>query len=115
VYIIFSLPYLRELTKWSQDEPNKYKLEAIGQYFLSGRPKFVTFTSPDPKTLPLPNPAYLHIHATCAKVAHLSGASEYIELTWRRLEEICVLAEDGGSSELLNEAILSSAMCLISV
>jgi len=65
--------------------------------------------------LPLPNPAYLHIHATCAKVAHLSGAAEYIETIWRRMEEIRVLAEDG-ASEVLNEAILfSSSMRLISV
>lgn len=83
--------------------------------FLFGRPEFVTFSTPDPETLPLPKPAYLHIHATCAKIAHLSGASEYIEKVLRDLEEICVLAEDGGSSQLLHEAILSSAIRLISV
>ena len=83
--------------------------------FLFGLPEFVTFSSSDPEKLPLPKPAYLHIHAMCAKVAHLSGASEYIERVLRDLEEICVLAEDGASSHLLNEAILSSAIHLISV
>ena len=83
--------------------------------YLLRRPEFVTFSSPDPEKLPLPKPAYLHIHATCAKIAHLSGASEYVEKILRDLEEIRVLAKDGGSSQLLNEAILSSAMRLISV
>ena len=83
--------------------------------YLIARPEFVTFSTPDPEKLPLPKPAYLHLHATCAKVAHLSGASEYIEKALIDLEEICVLAEDGGSSHLLNEAILSSEMRLISV
>ena len=99
----------------SQEEGDKYKLEASYPMFLFGRPEFVTFSSPDPEKLPLPKPAYLHIHAMCAKVAHLSGASEYIERVLRDLEEICVLAEDGASSHLLNEAILSSAIHLISV
>jgi hypothetical protein len=98
-----------------QEERDKYKLEAADSMFLFGRPEFVTFSTPDPKTLPLPKPAYLHIHAKCAKIAHLSGASEYIEKVLRDLEEICVLAEDGGSSQLLHEAILSSAIRLISV
>lgn len=34
----------------------------------------VTFKSADPR-LPLPNPDYLAIHAACARVSHLSGAS----------------------------------------
>ena len=75
----------------------------------------MTFSLPDPENLPLPNPAYLHIHAVCATVAHLSGATEYIDQMWRRMEETHVLAEDGGSSELLTEAILSSALHLVSV
>ena len=28
---------------------------------------------------PLPNPTYLHIHATCCHIAQLSGAEEYLE------------------------------------
>ena len=29
--------------------------------------------------LPLPNATYLHIHATCCRVVHLSGAWDYLE------------------------------------
>ncbi|KAI1783988.1 hypothetical protein LXA43DRAFT_1044466 [Ganoderma leucocontextum] len=29
--------------------------------------------------LPLPNPTYLHIHATCCHIAHLSGAWDHLE------------------------------------
>ncbi|KAF9064412.1 hypothetical protein BDP27DRAFT_1471999, partial [Rhodocollybia butyracea] len=32
-------------------------------------------------SLSLPDPALLALHATCAKVAHLSGAGEYIDRT----------------------------------
>ena len=38
--------------------------------------------------LPLPNPIYLSIHATCCRVAHLSGAGEYIEKILEDLEDI---------------------------
>jgi len=81
--IIYSLRDLRG--GWWQGEPNKYKLEAADSMLLFTRPEFVTFSSPDSKKLPLPKPAYLHIRATCAKVAHLSGASEYIEKVLRDL------------------------------
>jgi hypothetical protein len=67
-------------------------------------PDQVEFTSHHP-ALPLPNPTYLALHAACAKVAHLSGAGEYIEKTMRDLEEISVLSEDGSSAELLKRAL----------
>ncbi|KAI6019266.1 hypothetical protein BKA83DRAFT_4303562 [Pisolithus microcarpus] len=72
------------------------------------RPEYVTFSTPDPDEYPLPNPAYPAIHATRIKVAHLSGAAEHIEEVLRRMEDTLVLAEDGGSSEILYTAILSS-------
>jgi len=28
--------------------------------------------------LPLPNPAYLNLHAACCRIAHMSGAAEYL-------------------------------------
>ncbi|KAI6012252.1 hypothetical protein EDC04DRAFT_2905058 [Pisolithus marmoratus] len=95
-------------------EPDKYKLEAVDDCLISRSPKYVTFSTPDPQRLPLPSPTYLAIHAACAKVAHLSGAAEYIEKILRRMEDTCVLAEDGGSAELLHTAITSS-MRLVSV
>ncbi|KAI6155635.1 hypothetical protein BKA82DRAFT_991374 [Pisolithus tinctorius] len=89
------------------EEPNTYRLEATQTYLLNKRPKYVTFTTADPK-LPPPSPKYLAIHAACARVAHFSGAAEYIEKVFRDMEDIDVLAQDGGSSGLLHEAILNA-------
>ena len=54
-----------------------------------------------PAYLPLPNPRYLEIHAACCRVAHMSGAAEYFDRMIRDVEETRVLAEDGGSAEVL--------------
>jgi hypothetical protein len=67
-------------------------------------PSRVVFKSSDPH-LPLPNPRYLELHAAAAKVAHLSGAADYIEKTLRDLETVRVLSEDGSSAELLKSAL----------
>ncbi|KAI5999981.1 hypothetical protein EDD15DRAFT_2362512 [Pisolithus albus] len=88
--------------------PNRYRLEGVKDWCVANRPEYATFSTPDPEKYPLPNPAYLAIHAACVKVAHLSGATEHIEEVLRRLEDTFVLAEDGGSSEILYTAILSS-------
>ncbi|KAF9513329.1 hypothetical protein BS47DRAFT_1485733 [Hydnum rufescens UP504] len=71
---------------------------------FSNRFPTIVFTSSDP-LLPLPNPRYLEMHAAAAKVAHLSGAAEYIERTLRDLEEVKVLSADGSSAELLKSAL----------
>ena len=63
------------------------------------------FQRPAPAYLPLPDPRYLEIHAACCRVAHMSGAAEYFDRMTRGLEEIRVLAEDGGSSEVLSHAL----------
>ncbi|KAJ3564942.1 hypothetical protein NP233_g7959 [Leucocoprinus birnbaumii] len=65
----------------------------------------IKFTSPDPELLPLPNPEYLKLHASCARVAHLSGAGKYIEELSGDLEDSLVLAEDGGSAGTLEYAL----------
>ncbi|GBE87980.1 hypothetical protein SCP_1202060 [Sparassis crispa] len=56
--------------------------------------------------LPLPDPRLLSLHATCAKVAHLSGAGEYIDAILRDMEELKLLASDGGSAHVLQDALL---------
>jgi hypothetical protein len=65
-------------------------------------PAMVEFKTPDPKRLPLPDPRLLHLHATCAEVAHLSGAAEYIEDILDNMDggAMGVLAEDGSSYAL---------------
>lgn len=65
----------------------------------------VDFTTSDPVKRPLPDPRYLELHAACARVAHLSGAAEYIDQILREEEVTKVLAFDGGSSDLLNHIL----------
>lgn len=55
--------------------------------------------------LPVPNPTYLRIHAACCRVLHLSGAAEYVDLVFRKMEDIPVLAEDGSSFDVLAMAL----------
>ena len=69
--------------------------------------RFVTFSSTDPEYLPVPAPELLTLHATCCKVAHLSGAAEYIDKVYRDVEEMGVLASDGTSGDILSYALLS--------
>ncbi|THU79641.1 hypothetical protein K435DRAFT_697356 [Dendrothele bispora CBS 962.96] len=55
--------------------------------------------------LPLPNPTYLHIHASVCRVAHMSGAADYIDFISRAMEQLDVLAEDGSSADFLAGAL----------
>lgn len=67
--------------------------------------------------LPLPNPEYLHIHAHVCEVAHMSGAANYIDYIFRKMENISVLAEDGTSADVLKGALsflTSAPRCLAS-
>ena len=58
--------------------------------------------------LPLPDPCLLRLHAACAKVAHLSGAGQIVDEILRDIEELNVLASDGGSAHVLTAALLNS-------
>lgn len=61
--------------------------------------RLVTFTSVD--GLELPDPRYLRLHATICRVAHMSGAPEYLDLYDYEQEERGVLARDGTSADFL--------------
>jgi len=64
--------------------------------------EIVTFSqAPGFEHVPLPSPLYLKIHAAFAKVAHLSGAADFIDRVYEDLEEMDVLASDGSSSTTL--------------
>ncbi|GBE87626.1 hypothetical protein SCP_1103030 [Sparassis crispa] len=58
--------------------------------------------------LHLPDARLLRLLATCAKVSRLSGAGEYIDAILRDMEELKVLASDGGSAHVLLDALLHS-------
>jgi hypothetical protein len=49
----------------------------------------------------------LALHATCCKVAHFSGAAEYIDMIYRDADEMGVLAPDGTSGDMLGFALSS--------
>lgn len=87
--------------------PNTYTLHAPRSGYIKAYWKrTVTFTTPDSVKLPVPSPEYLAIHATCCKVAYLSGAGEYIERILREMEDTKVLSQDGASAEALQYALL---------
>jgi hypothetical protein len=67
-------------------------------------PPKVTFQTHDPIRLPVPRREYLVLHAACARIAHLSGAADYIETIHRELESTTVLSNDGSSMGILDAA-----------
>ena len=48
------------------------------------------------KTIPAPDPRIIALHAACARIAHMSGAAEYLKETI----EISVLTEPKATREL---------------
>ena len=68
--------------------------------------KSVTFSTTDPQNLPVPSPSLLALHATCCKVAHFSGAAEYIMKVYRDAEDMSVLSSDGTSGDILTYKLM---------
>jgi len=83
--------------------PNQYTLHSVHPFVLANLPQTVTFTAQN--NLPLPSQRYLALHAACAKVAHLSGAGEYIDAVDRDIDTTRVLARDGSSAGVLADAM----------
>jgi hypothetical protein len=69
---------------------------------IDGAPMVVKFTSKYEEA-PLPEPRLLALHATCARVAHMSGAAEFLDQLRWDAEETRVLAFDGSSARLLSD------------
>jgi len=95
------------------ETPNKYKFcTAISSHFdLDSPPNetpMIEFKV-NPKALkafpgkefPLPDRKLLTIHAACARVAHMSGAAEYIDEFDRDVEDTLVLSTDGSDAPLI--------------
>ncbi|CUA75449.1 hypothetical protein RSOLAG22IIIB_11741 [Rhizoctonia solani] len=79
---------------------NTYTIGRRHPGIRSDVPATIIFTASAP-TLPLPDRRYLALHAACARVVHLSGASEAISLLIDEQARIGALLEDGSSAELL--------------
>ena len=77
---------------------------------LVGLPETVTFTTHDNALLP--DPHFLALHATCAKVTHIPGAGEYIYGVDRDMDTTPVLSKDGSSSRVLIEAMTRIAIAI---
>jgi hypothetical protein len=57
----------------------------------------------------------LALHATCCKVAHFSGAAEYIDMIYRDADEMGVLAPNGTSGDMLGFALSSLSDHTVSI
>ncbi|KAH9074785.1 hypothetical protein EDB83DRAFT_2218819, partial [Lactarius deliciosus] len=96
-----------KLLLWFEAEgsPDTYTVKATKELYLARSCKMndrrITLTTSG-SDLPLPDPAYLEIHAACCRVAHLSGAGEYMDEVLEGLEDTRVLSEDGSSAHLLS-------------
>ena len=55
--------------------------------------------------MPWPDPKYLEIHNACCKIAYMPGVTAHINRLEDVLECMCVLAEDGWSSDALSYAL----------
>ena len=66
-----------------------------------GDPELPTAKRP----LPLPNPAYLRIHAMCCRVANLSGASAYLDDIDKSMRTMECLPSDGSAAHALDYAL----------
>ncbi|KAK0237202.1 hypothetical protein EDD85DRAFT_953213 [Armillaria nabsnona] len=86
------------------EDSNTYQINTHPpkRHAMYGLPKRVTLTDASGQ-IPLPSRRYFQLHDACAKIFHLSGAGEVVEQLFRDVEDLKVLAEDGGSSDLLSE------------
>jgi hypothetical protein len=67
----------------SQDTLHRYRICYAPSFDLKDFnydiPEYIQLETTDQTRLPLPNPAYLALHASCCRVAHLSGAAEFLD------------------------------------
>ncbi|KAH9955484.1 hypothetical protein BC827DRAFT_1236685 [Russula dissimulans] len=97
---------------------NRYETKYLTPYGLKPYPnirQFVTFSTIDPEHLPVPSPELLAFHATCCKVAHFSGAADYINKIFHAAQRMGELADDITSAEMLGYALSSLANGTVTV
>jgi len=72
------------LRLWLEEtnQPNVYNLCATQPVILPPRHSN-PIVLPSSEDLPPPSAEYIHLHATCARVAHMSGAGEYLDHLYR--------------------------------
>jgi hypothetical protein len=63
----------------------------------------------------VPDVRYLRLHAACCKVAHLSGAAEYMEKYYRDSEDISVPAQNASLPLWVRVAVYVMSIFLLLV
>ncbi|KAF7773453.1 hypothetical protein Agabi119p4_5620 [Agaricus bisporus var. burnettii] len=87
---------------------NRYQVKTLTRRPLPMRIyDYVTFSTSDSETLPVPSAELLALHATFCKVAKFSGSGEYIDSVYEDPEETGVLATDGTSHGFLRSKLLA--------
>ena len=92
------------------DDPNPHSYNVYGCVNLPNIPDEITFKNhahPD-MDFPLPSKKYLSIHATCCKVAWMSGAAGYLNKVIWEQESMEVLSADGSSADVIANAIFQA-------
>ncbi|KAJ3567816.1 hypothetical protein NP233_g6108 [Leucocoprinus birnbaumii] len=106
--------YRLELYFEATPTENRYEINCYYGKPFSCMSDFVTFSSSDPDHLPLPSPELLALHATCCKVAQMSGAIKYIDKVYDDVDATGVLAYDGTSGDILSYKLLSLSSSSVS-
>ncbi|KAK0207397.1 hypothetical protein IW262DRAFT_1420037 [Armillaria fumosa] len=86
------------------DVTNCYNVRSFESQFFES-PMQVTFTTSDSEQLPVPYVVLLALHATCARVAHLSGEAKHIDKLDHDADNLGILAPDGSSAEVLSSTL----------
>jgi len=60
---------------------------------------FQTYTLPNGKKIEPPSPQLIALHAVCVKIAHMSGAAEHLEETFRDTEPLPVMTAPNAANE----------------
>ncbi|CAE6424793.1 unnamed protein product [Rhizoctonia solani] len=95
--------YLDNLCVWLEPVEgagNSYRVGKRSPKIRCDLPDTITFATD--MNLPLPDRRYLALHAACAKVVHMSGAADAIELSIHKMEWDGVLLGDGWSADYLH-------------
>ena len=91
------------------DAPNTYNVLTFGKVAPRlGLPKTIKLFTSSATDAPLPNPAYLALHAAICRLVWASARAEELTDVLADLEDVTLLAEDGSSANLINIAIYRS-------
>jgi hypothetical protein len=84
---------------------HKYVTFKINDAIVEGSSPCIEIMKGNPDQF-LPDPKLLALHATCARVAHMSGTDRVLDEWDRDLDEKKVLAADGSDMDMLKYALM---------